>query len=88
MDDDKIIEVVVSDDTGFEPWSLKATSLTTFEWGKTYIQVIDYNEDGTLNNDSRETLRLRSKKGKTLLACKPEDDDEPNVFPGTYWREP
>ena len=87
MDDDRLIEVRVTDATGFEPWSLQATSLTTFEWRKTYIQVVDYNEDGTLNPDTREVLRLRSKKGNTLFACKPEDDDEPDEFPGTYWRE-
>lgn len=77
--------ITVTDGNGFEPWYLEWGSGV---WKKTYISITDYSEDGTLDHSTSETFRVRSRKGNEVTICKPEDDDEPNVFPGTYWREP
>jgi hypothetical protein len=84
MSDGKTFPIEVEDSTALDPWTLEFGSGV---WKKSYITITDLNEDGTLNYATSEKLRVRSRTGDRVFVCAPEDDDEPDEFPGTYWRE-
>jgi hypothetical protein len=84
MTEDKTFPIEVEDSTDLDPWYLDWGS---GEWKKTYISITDLNEDGTPDYATSEMVRVRSRNGNQVFVCAPEDDDEPDEFPGTYWRE-
>lgn len=77
---ERLIWVDVENAQDMAPW-------TPDSWGfrlkKTHVWITDYGADGTLDYGTQETFRVRTMDGNRLGLLRPEDDEEPNVPPGT-----